>query len=346
MLNEEFKKELSSLSLNEKKETIKLLSNLLVTNNDTKSLKCPNCGSLKFVKCGHQNGVQRYKCSCGKTFCSKALSLNYYSKVDLDTWLKVIDYEISGLTLTEISYYLRLSVTTCFRMRHKLYNACSIYLENIKLQGQTEIDCSYIKINLKGTKPNKMPRKSKKNGRGSTYSGISHHKVCIIVGLDEHDNHFMKVAGLGSESFEKYSKFTSNFEKSSILISDSKACIHQFANHLNISDDIIKSIPNDKNYTTENGNNIQSLNEFSKCIADIIRKYHGVSIRHLDGYLAFQSLKKMIHYRNTRDNEANAFITNLTNEAKPKLTKEICKSQLPVDLKEAYWEFNYGIFRH
>ena len=37
-----------------------------------------------------------------------------------------------------------------------------VYLENIKLQGQTEIDCSYIKINLKGTKPNKMPRKSKK----------------------------------------------------------------------------------------------------------------------------------------------------------------------------------------
>lgn len=215
------------------------------------------------------------------------------------------------------------------------------------MSGNTEIDCSYTKINLKGTKRNKMPRKSKKRGGYSTYSGISHHKVCIIVSVDENDNHYMKVAGLGPKSFEKYKKFTPIHKDSTLLISNSKPSIKQFANRLKISNDIIKTVPEgeEKKHTKENGNNIQSLNEFAKCISEITYKYHGVSIRHLNGYLAFNSLKKMIAYRNIRNSMVNGF-KKLLNSFKPIRIKDISNLLLPVDLKEAYWEFNYGIYSH
>ena len=79
--------------------------------------------------------------------------------------MKFIDLEITGITLKEISYYLGLDVHTCFNMRHKLYSACSLYLDNkTGFIGSTELDSSYTKINLKGTKRNKMPRISKKEG--------------------------------------------------------------------------------------------------------------------------------------------------------------------------------------
>lgn len=230
-------------------------------------------------------------------------------------------------------------------MRHKLYKACSKFIKEIKLEGTTEIDCSYTKINLKDTKPKNMPRKSKKRGDTSTYSGISHHKVCIIVGIDENDNHFMKVSGIGPESFEKFIKYTNTYKKSNLLIFDSKVCIQQFANYLKITNDIIKTVPEGKNYTTENGNNIQSLNEFCKCITDIIHRYHGVSIRHLNGYLAFQSFKKMFHYKYERKDIVSNMVKTLNNY-KTIISKNICSSPIPVDLKEAYWENNYAIFKH
>ena len=56
----------------------------------------------------------------------------------------------------------------------------------------------YFSINLKGTKPNKMPRFSKKRtSTSSHYKGISHHKICVVSSIDEKDNLLLKITGLG-----------------------------------------------------------------------------------------------------------------------------------------------------
>lgn len=46
-----------------------------------------------------------------------------------------------------------------------------------------------ISINLKGTKKDKMPVKSKKRSMKISYRGLSHHKICIISAIDENDKH-------------------------------------------------------------------------------------------------------------------------------------------------------------
>ena len=38
----------------------------------------------------------------------------------------------------------------------------TIFIDNIELSGEIQLDKKYFSINLKGTKPNKMPRFSKK----------------------------------------------------------------------------------------------------------------------------------------------------------------------------------------
>ena len=47
-------------------------------------------------------------------------------------------------------------------MRHKLYKAASQIIQEQKLSNEIEIDSQYLSINLKGTKPENMPRYSKK----------------------------------------------------------------------------------------------------------------------------------------------------------------------------------------
>lgn len=49
-----------------------------------------------------------------------------------------------------------------FRIKHRLLLAIKSFIENIKLSGKIQSDEKYFSINLKGTKPENMPRYSKK----------------------------------------------------------------------------------------------------------------------------------------------------------------------------------------
>lgn len=344
-MNSDINKIISSMNEIEIRMLIDELKKLLSKqednlNNNSKD-KCPYCNSTLFIKYGKRNNNQCYLCkNCNKTFTNKTNSLTHYSKISSEKWHTFIECEFAGMTLAETSFQVKLSKTSCFNLRHKLYAICSEYIRNIKMIGQTELDCSYTKINLKGTKPNNMPRLSKKRGGTSEYSGISHHKVCVIVSTDEYDNIFMKIAGLGPESYEKYKKYSDTFSQAELIVSDSKSSIAQFSNYLGKEQDKILVKPNIKRYTTENGNNISTLNEICKIISDITHKRHGVGTCYLNDYLSFNCIKKMISYKVERKdyyNELSKIISNIPSQP---------YGIMPVDLKEAYWEYNYGIYKH
>lgn len=74
---------------------------------------------------------------------------------------KLPNTELNGLTLEEECVQISRSVTTCFHMRHKLYGAIKEITDR-KLSGLIELDPTYEPINLKGTRPEDMPRYSKK----------------------------------------------------------------------------------------------------------------------------------------------------------------------------------------
>lgn len=323
---------------------IKSLNSPIESNSDV-CIFCPQCGSVHFVKNGKTNkGVQRYICrDCDKSFCDTSNTILYRSRSTEDIWLKFIDCEISGLSLKETAYYTNLSVTSCFYMRHKLYKAIRNLKMKETLSSKVELDSIYTKINLKGTKPSNMPRHSKKRGNTSAYSGISHHKVCIVAAIDEHDNMLLEIAGVGSESMEKYSKYNDKFINPSLIISDSKPCIQQFANNLGVMNDKVPVIANKKRYTTNLGNSLCDINQLATGITKIIKVSHGVSIRHLQDYLSFYLYKKQLHYRTDRKDHAN-IIYNLLKNSHHLSNKETLNFEIPISLKDAYYEYRYGIF--
>lgn len=127
---------------------------------------CPYCSSEHIKKNGtsKQTG-QRYYChDCKKSFSSAYGTFTFHCKVSDEKWRRFIDLEIAKLPLKEEAYFLDLSITTCYFMRHKLYRAVQILHLNEKLEKKTQLDSSYFKINLKGTRPQNMPTMSKKRG--------------------------------------------------------------------------------------------------------------------------------------------------------------------------------------
>lgn len=319
------------------------------------STVCPHCGSDGAIRYGtDRNGRQRYRCRCGRTFTERTGSAFHHARVSDGTLRKFLDLEFSGMTLSELSYHTGLSVTTCHHLRRRLQRACLDYVEgSIRLSGTVQVDSSYTKINLKGTKESDMPRKSKRRGNGAQYSGISHHKVCISAAIDENDNCIMAVTGLGPESAEKYSFLRKYLKDVTTVVSDSKPSIRMLSNSIGAESDMIRPVPakdgktyvpeNAKRHVTPSGRHIQDLNELVKCIKDQIRARHGMSTRYLNDWLAFLCVRKMFHYRYKRCDIAERLMEIMA--ASPHTgNAAIAATPQPVSLKQAYWDYHYGIF--
>lgn len=187
-------------------------------------------------------------------------------------WKHFIACEINGLSFAQTSIQIEKCRTTCFNMRHKLYKAIQSLAISTILSGLVEIDAAYTSINLKGTKPDKMPRHSKKRGSKAAYSEISHHKICLITAIDEQDNMLFRIGGLGPESYEIYSKYKDCFNNVTRLVSDSKASIRLFAESLNCQIEQIPVLPNKKRYVTNNGKTISNVNQLHSEFSVLITK--------------------------------------------------------------------------
>lgn len=306
---------------------------------------CPVCGSSSIIKHGKdKHDRQRYLCNdCHKTFTSRTRTLLHWTHLTVEKWKKFIDYELSNLTLEDEAHFVGVSITTCFYMRHKLYNAATEIIRNQILSEEVQVDTQYLKINLKGTKPENMPRYSKKRGNSSAYRGISHHKISVICAVDSQDHMIMNITGLGSESFEKYKENDKYFQDISKVISDSKTSIQQFANHLKATNDKIPTSPLGKRYLTEDGESLGDINEMMSEISGIITKTKGFSTRYAQGYVDFNILRKQMKYQYKRKEIVDRLFEEVI---KTKSFKNVLISQMPmpISLKEAYYEYRYGIF--
>lgn len=305
---------------------------------------CPRCGSVSFKKNG-TNGIQRYLCKdCHKSFTDKTNTFFSYSHISTEIWKQFIDFEYTGLSLREESYYLHISMATCFKMRHKLQRALSNYhINETKLSGEIQLDSAYFKINLKGTKPSNMPRQSKNRGNTSAFSGISHHKICVVCAIDENDEMLMNIAGLGTETFSYYKKQENYFDNPKLAVADSKAAIQLFCNFIGITVDKIIPSPVKKRFTTKNGNSVCELNQLIAEYRTKMKSKHGIGLRYFQEYLNQFIVNKQFRYKYQRDDYASKILEILNNSLYSS-AKTLSNIELPISLKEAYYDYHYGIF--
>ena len=311
-----------------------LLANEKIISREVNQLYCPRCHSSSFYRNGHTKiGKQKFLCKdCGKSFSTSTHTVLHATKRVYFYWVRFIHLSIIGLTLKQISEELSISIKTAFIWRHKLFEACSHLREQIKLKGQVEIDAMYRSINLKGTKPEKMPRKSKKRS-SSIYRGISRHQVCIMTAIDENDQLIMKIAGIGPESLEKAEVLTEHLDKDVLLVSDMKTCYIGYAKKHEWELQTIKS----KGHTNETGYNLATINGIHSEYEVWSKRFRGISIKHLQGYLDMFTLSKLLGYRFEGSKEKDTFIFNeYLTSATRLLVKDIFLKPIPIDLKAAY----------
>ena len=61
--------------------------------------------------------------------------------------------------------------------------------------------------------------------------------------------------------------------------------------------DVVKPKPTYNNYISENGNSLSSVNQLHQSLSEMIYRTHGVSLRHLQGYLNWMVFKRHMSFK-------------------------------------------------
>ncbi len=212
------------------------------------------------------------------------------------------------------------------------------YIKNVQLENSVQSDEKYFKINLKGTKTQKMPRLSKRRtSKGNSTRGISHHQVCVISVIDENDNLFFKIGGLGRGTTQMLEDSISpHLGSVKKITADSATAYQEFCKNHNLK---LIAIPS--HFHTNGVHNISEINGVHSQLETWLSKFRGVSTRHLQQYLNWFAyifmMKKRFELKKLKiESYKNIIIDN--NYIK---SNSIFKFPMPIDLNVAYAEYQH-----
>ena len=298
---------------------------------------CNKCGCILHKNGKTNSGVQKYICSgCKLTLSETTNTIVCHSKLSFEIWSNVIDNLLNGFSLRRIAEENNISLLTSFRLRHKVLYALKSFINNIKLSGNIQSDEKYFSINLKGTKPENMPRYSKKRtSTTSQYRGISHHKICVVSSIDDNDNLLLEIVGLG--------RCTTDMLKNSLGIKldnaksisvDSASAYQEFCSKYKL---VLNAIPS--GFHSNGIFNISEINGIHSQLETWLSKFRGISTRHLQEYLdwfvyIFTMKKRFLLNKIKTESYSKILINN--NYIK---SKDILNVEMPIDLNVAYAEY-------
>lgn len=309
----------------------------VISNHKNNELLCDKCGCRLYKNGKTKNGVQKYICSeCKYTFSETTNTTIYHSKLSFEVWSNVIDNLLNGFSLRRISEENNISVLTSFRLRHKVLYALKKYVSSIELSGKIQSDEKYFSINLKGTKPNNMPRFSKKRtSTNSPYRGISHHKICVVSSIDENDDLLLKAVGLGRCTTEMLNNSLGfKIKNATTINADSASAYQEFCKNNNLK---LNAIPS--GFHSNGIFNISEINGVHSQLETWLCKFKGISTRHLQEYLDWFvyifTMKKRFNINKIKtESYSNVIIDN--NYIK---SVNIFNIPMPIDLNIAYAQY-------
>ena len=290
---------------------------------------CPACG-VAMSKNGKDQKHQKWICpSCHRTSRSCDESVAKGAKLTARVWLRAIACELHRLTIKEMAETCGVAVTTAFYMRHKMQAALSEVLSRAELGGRVEMDGKFFRINLKGTKAQDMPRKSKERG---TTAPRSEPQVVALWAIDENDNMVAKIVGLGQESRAKADKMLAHLKGCRTLVTDDRSCYEGFARDNGFKHIQIKS----SGHTNEDG---ETMNEVNSLMSDFdawSANCRGISTKHLQGYIDRFLFQKMLRYTKDALDRPGVQMEAIMREKIVVTCWEILTKTLPVNLTAVY----------
>lgn len=312
----------------------------LVIHKERKAICCPKCGSVYIKKNGKYKDRQLYRCKdCSKKFNELTNTPFHHTRLNYNQIETAYECLVDKLSIRKSARKIGISTRTAFTLRFKLITCLKEIRDKDILKGTMELDEYYLPVNLKGTKPKNMPRISKSRKRhGTGKSGINHHTICIVTGIDEYDHMFLEVAGAGNVTSEMIKDTIANkIQDSTKVITDCKSSYESVAKE---NDWNLKQVKSNC-YTDNEGNNLANINSLHSELTSFISKFHGISTKHLQEYLDWFAFSKYQNYSIDYLEQPDNFEKNTITKTTPIKYSNVCNNYSIFDFSELYSDYNY-----
>ncbi len=169
------------------------------------------------------------------------------------------------------------------------------------VEGVIEADEVFLAESFKGTKPSKMPRKSRKRGKQIKKRGISNEQVCIATAIDRQGNLIMELLCRGRMTHQELERlYDGRVGDNSIFCTDSHKSYVQFAKDCSLEH---KRIQRGKH--KEGIYHIQHINAVHSKLKKWMNKFNGVATKYISNYLywfkwlqLFETDKEVVKIKN------------------------------------------------
>ncbi len=260
---------------------------------ETKSqsgITCPFCGGHECLKKNGRTGNrQRYMCkTTGKTFSTTTGNVLYHSHKKLGVWKKFISCMMNKFSLRKCSEECCINLKTAFAWRHKILDSLRVMMGDVRMNGIVEADEAFFRVSFSGNhKKSKsgfvLPRKAHKRGGEVTKRGISGEQVCVPCAINRKGLSVARAACLGRPS----KKAIVNALGGHILSGSSLCTDGSTAYNALIAESGLEHVPVGKARTLRGQYGIQHINSYHSHLKTFMKRFYGVTTKHLDNYLVF-----------------------------------------------------------
>jgi transposase-like protein len=247
-------------------------------------LACPDCQCTAYSRCGHANGLQRFKCkACGRTFNS--LTGTPLARLRLKTrWLAYFDcLREAACTVKSAANKVGVHASTSFRWRHRFLKWTKLD-RPAQLQGIVEADETFLLESEKGAR--QLKRAPRRRGGVARKRGISGELVNIVVARDRGGKTVDFIAGRGALTAEALRmNLLPKLAPDVLLVSDANAAYKKFADASNIRHD---SVNLRRGVPVKGKVHLQNVNAYHSRFKGWLHHFRGVATRYLDNYLGWR----------------------------------------------------------
>ena len=290
-LTDAVRRQLDGMGAMERRQTVselrQLVYELTYEPPADDELACPWCGSISYVRKGHdRNKAQRYQCrDCRRTFTAKRDTLIGRSKLPVGKWMLYVECFIDMLPLRECARRCRVSLRTAWLMRVRLITCMEQYLPAFQARAgeSVELDETYVRESFTGNHKRgkfKLPRPARHRWKSLKKRGLSKEQICIMTGMADDGGAFATLCGRGVLSVDRALESLSHrISKGSHVVMDDALAYPK----------VLEALGAEHEATDAKQHRINRVNALHSSLKGFMSGFRGVSTKHLQTYLSHGS---------------------------------------------------------
>ena len=241
---------------------------------------CPHCASLRLVRNGSANGLQRFKCrQCARTF--NALTGTPLARLHLRArWMGQAQALGEGLSLNQAAQRLAVAQSTAFRWRHR-FLACPRSLQARQLLGIAEADESYLLASCKGQRG--LVRKARRRG-GKALAGCRGSEYTPVLMARDRAGATVNLLLETNKAASVHAALKPLLAPDTVLCTDGSITLASAARALGVQHQAVNV---SRGQRVSGPWHVQNVNAYVSRLRGWLQRFKGVATKYLDSYLGW-----------------------------------------------------------